>query len=335
MFALLDGLPNGRDATVGTFGVVPVPPRDLTGNAQPKPKRFIQFVQSRRELRQGVADNTLRIQGLQEQMREMTGRVETLLFEIQRLQQQIQLMQEESEFRAQEEAGDDQRSDAVSPSGNETNTANLNAQEDDEHAQGGNDADLLAVDDTTVSATNRSDPGVEKPLDLGAAIRIEGRSDGAADIVGESQDPLLKRDGIASLGTLNLNLNGDPEALYNQGYTQLLNGEYDASEVSLRQFIELYSNHQLAANARYWLGETYFIRGQFGDAVAEFSENYRTFPNSNKAPDSLLKLGLSLARLDEREAACATLTEMLSRFPDSSRSIRIAAHEEQARSNCS
>jgi len=321
------------------------PPQNLPQRRGARDDGRIVVAQSRKQLGQSIADNSVRVDELQEQVRQLTGQIEKLIFETQRLQEQIRIMQEDAEARFQALEGGNppaQRSDANDPdAANHPSVEGLI-----ESAEGGSDADLIGETAPadggvpTIVAGNAGSPSSPQPLDIGAAIRAKGPAAGNAtsgrtDGLPASGDPLLSQNGVASLGTLTISPNESADALYNLGYTQILNGQYDAAEESLSKFVELYPSHHLASSARYWLGETFYARGQFSDAVAEFSETYKTFLDSPKAPDSLLKLGLSLARLDERDAACATLAEMLSRFPDASRSLQIAAHDEQVRSNCS
>ncbi len=312
------------DNTGTHFGKIPLPKESLLdGGIDSYEQGRIVVAQSRRELGQGVADNTLRIEQLQEQLRQLTGKLEQLLFENQRLQEQIGLMQEDTDTRLQELEGTGKRTD-IQPQ-DEKNVARL-----DEGAVGGSQDDIAATihENTGNQATNHT----TGPLDLSKALGSRHSADANLPVSG---DPLLRPNGIASLGTLNLAPDTSADALYDLGYNQLLNGDYELAEGNLRQFLQRYPAHALSPNARYWLGETYFARGQFTEAVKEFSSNYKTYPDSHKAPDSLLKMGISLARLQEKDAACATLAEMLNRFPNAPRSIQSEAREEQARSNCS
>lgn len=321
---------NGRERDYPNLA----PPRDLTqSNSAPDDGRIV-VAQSKKQLGQGIATNTVRVDQLQEQVRQLTGQIEQLVFETQRLQEQIRIMQEDNESRFQELEGGEKRSDLNNSVGGDPAETTIGSVI--ESTEGGSDTDLIGSD--TQVGPNGSVLG-QQPLDIGSAIRSNnGANDQTGDLVDAlpaSGDPLLQQNGVASLGTLSVSPAHDADALYNLGYTQILNGDYNAAEGNLRKFSQLYPNHRLTSSARYWLAETYYVRGRFSDAVAEFSANYKSFPDSSKAPDSLLKLGLSLARLEERDAACATLAEMFNRFPGAPRSLQIAAQDEQVRSNCS
>ncbi|MEE9480207.1 MAG: tetratricopeptide repeat protein, partial [Kiloniellales bacterium] len=87
-------------------------------------------------------------------------------------------------------------------------------------------------------------------------------------------------------------------------------------------------------NAKYWLGETHYVRGQYHDAAITFAEGYQQYPTSKKAPDNLLKLGKSLAALGETTDACGTYSELTRRFPNASATILQQADQERRRLAC-
>ena len=110
--------------------------------------------------------------------------------------------------------------------------------------------------------------------------------------------------------------------------------EYDSAETAFNEFLELHNDHELAGNAQYWLGETYYVRRDYAAAATAFIEGYQKFPEGTKAPDNLLKLGMSLAALDQKNDACATFAELLSRFTDAPDNITRRATQEQSRLRC-
>ena len=69
------------------------------------------------------------------------------------------------------------------------------------------------------------------------------------------------------------------------------------------------------ANAQYWLGETYYVRGQYKNAADAFLKGYKKYKSGEKAPDTLLKLGMSLAELGQKDAACSTFNELKTKYP--------------------
>jgi tol-pal system protein YbgF len=135
----------------------------------------------------------------------------------------------------------------------------------------------------------------------------------------------------ASLGDAGGN---NPKQMYEAAYGYLLQQDYGAAEAAFTEFLGQYPNDQLAGNAQYWLGETYFVRGQYKNAASAFLKGYQTYARSSKAPDSLLKLAMSLDRLGQKDAACTSFGELQSRFPQAPQQIRTRAQSERQRLGC-
>ncbi len=112
-------------------------------------------------------------------------------------------------------------------------------------------------------------------------------------------------------------------------------GDYAGAEVGLQQFVGQNPDHPLTANAAYWLAESYYVRKNYAAAAAAFARNYRTYGKSAaKAPDNLLKLGMSLDGLGEKEKACLSYTELAKEFPDAPAHIQQALARERMRAQC-
>ncbi|OYX81709.1 MAG: tol-pal system protein, partial [Azorhizobium sp. 35-67-5] len=91
---------------------------------------------------------------------------------------------------------------------------------------------------------------------------------------------------------------------------------------------------RLTADATYMLGESFYQRQTYKDAAEQFLQVSTKFPNSTRAPEALLRLGQSLAALNEREAACATFAEVDRKFPRATSSLRQSVEREQKRAGC-
>ena len=127
---------------------------------------------------------------------------------------------------------------------------------------------------------------------------------------------------------------GTPQAQYEHAFNLLSQTDYKGAERALVAFLEKYPDEPLAGNAKYWLGETYYVRGQYADAAVAFAEGYQSYPESAKAPDNLLKLGKSLAALDQKADACGTFAELLKRYRNAAPTILQQAKSEQKRLAC-
>ncbi len=120
-----------------------------------------------------------------------------------------------------------------------------------------------------------------------------------------------------------------PKQQYDHAYGLVSSGQYDAAEISLQQFLRANPEDELAGNAQYWLGQTYYARGNYGVATRTFLEGMSKYPESPKAPAFLLKVGMSLTNLGEKQEACEVYRELDSRFPNSAENTRMRPAEER------
>jgi tol-pal system protein YbgF len=126
---------------------------------------------------------------------------------------------------------------------------------------------------------------------------------------------------------------GSASAQYNFAFGLLKEADYPAAEQALRAFVRQHPDSALAGNAQFWLGETYYARGQYRAAASAFAAGYQRYPKGPKAADDLLKLGMSLARADERHSACLAFAQLDHDFPHSSLA-RERARAEKKRLDC-
>jgi tol-pal system protein YbgF len=127
---------------------------------------------------------------------------------------------------------------------------------------------------------------------------------------------------------------GTPQQQYEYAFGLLRQANYDAAEQALAAFIQQNPGDPLAANAKYWLGETYYVRGNYNEAARAFGVAYQEHPQGPKATDSLLKLGLSLSLLGRNADSCAVFGELESRYPDAAANVLQRAKQERGRLGC-
>ena len=127
---------------------------------------------------------------------------------------------------------------------------------------------------------------------------------------------------------------GTPEDRYRFAFGLLRQARYDDAEVALQAFLKAHGSDPLAGNARYWLGETYYVRGDYQQAAVVFYEGYNRAPKASKAADTLLKLGMSLASIDKKTEACATFGKLAKEFPDAAANIAKLVTRERQRNGC-
>jgi len=127
---------------------------------------------------------------------------------------------------------------------------------------------------------------------------------------------------------------GTPKEQYDYAFGLLRKADYAGAEAALTQFIQVNPGDPLVANAKYWLGETYYVRGNYQSAASAFGVAYQDHPDGPKAVDSLLKLGLSLSLMGQGGDACAVFSEMERRFPTAPANVLQRSMQERSRLAC-
>jgi len=112
-------------------------------------------------------------------------------------------------------------------------------------------------------------------------------------------------------------------------------GDFEKAEIAFKEFVDTHSKHELAGSAQFWYAETFYIRQLYDDAAAAFLEGYQKYPNSPKAPENLLKLGVTLAELGEIEQGCKMIVNLKKAYPKTDASILQKSSYEKKRFNCS
>ena len=127
---------------------------------------------------------------------------------------------------------------------------------------------------------------------------------------------------------------GSASMQYNFAFGLLKQADYPAAETALKSFIRQHPDDGLAGSAQYWLGETYYQRERFADAASAFAEGYKRYPKGGKAADSLLKLGMSLARANQKQNACLAFAQLDHDFPNPGNAIKERAKDEKKKLGC-
>ena len=256
-----------------------------------------------------VEQTYTRFSELENQLRELTGRVELLSHDVSELTARFDKLVGDVDFRlsALERGGAPAAGAAPAP---------------------GNAAPSAAAPSSTPPASQAQVPPGQSRMVLvpGPAGQAAAPQAGPAPAPQQSAAVTLPQ--------------GSPEAQYEFAYAQLLQaqreqGDFGRAEAALKSFISANPNHRLAGNAQYWLGETYYVRRDYNNAAIAFAEGFQKYPNSEKAPDNLLKLGMSLGQLNQKAKACGTLGELERRYPQASASIKQATQREKQRLGCS
>ena len=176
-------------------------------------------------------------------------------------------------------------------------------------------------------------PGSAKPQDFGAAP-------------GYQSSNLPKEQSINSVETAQTVIAEEPEkresllpnkpALeqYEFAVSFMKIGDYETAEFALKEFIDKNKDHDLAGSAQYWYGETFRIRQLYSDAATAYLDGYQNYLKSKKAPDNLLKLGITMVQLGEKDQGCKMISGLKKEYPKASKSVLQKAQYEQKKFKC-
>ena len=176
-------------------------------------------------------------------------------------------------------------------------------------------------------------PGSTKPQDFGAAP-------------GYQTSNLPKEQKINSIESAQTVITEEPEnkesllpdkpaeAQYEFAVSFMKIGDYETAEFALREFINKNKDHDLAGSAQYWYGETFRIRQLYSDAATAYLDGYQNYPKSKKAPDNLLKLGITMVQLGEKDQGCKMISGLKKEYPKASKSVLQKAQYEQKKFKC-
>jgi tol-pal system protein YbgF len=301
----------------------------------------------------------MRLDRIENQIRQLTGTVEQLQYRNQQLDQQLKRMQEDNEFRFQElggkggarptapqrpataqppptqyqapqpqyqppaPTGSGRRSDAFDPNQNPA-------------APGA--PRVLGTTAASEPLTAEESAGIGAPggRDAGAPLDLSTLSANAASAAadGSLPPPPPRSPNATGARTAALSPAATPRDEFDQAYNAILRKDYAGAEAGFRTFLQRHSADRLAPDAQYWLGESLFQRQSWREAADAFLNMSKTYEKSPKAAEALLRLGQSLAMLREKELSCATFGEIERKYPRASTTIKQAVEREQKRLRC-
>jgi tol-pal system protein YbgF len=124
------------------------------------------------------------------------------------------------------------------------------------------------------------------------------------------------------------------DQLYHDAFKMLQDGDYAGAEKAFKTFVQRNPQHVLAGNAQYWLGETYYARRDYQDAMVAFAEGYKAYKTSPKGPDNLMKLGITLVALGKKSDACSVFARFSQDYPRATDLQKRRVEQERQRAGC-
>ena len=128
--------------------------------------------------------------------------------------------------------------------------------------------------------------------------------------------------------------NETPEKQYDFATSFLKVGDYSTAERAFREFVTTNPDHDLAGNAQYWYAETFRIRQLYTDAASAYLEGYQKYPKGEKAPINLLKLGVSMVQIGEKDQGCKMINGVEKQYPEANQSVIQKAKYESQKFEC-
>jgi len=200
--------------------------------------------------------------------------------------------------------------------------------------------EVMISDDPNKKLTKKIDkkkdknlPGSSEPQDLGS-ISYKDTS---------SSDTTQKTQSIDTTATVvtetfvaeeKILPNETPEKQYEFATSFLKVGDYTTAERAFREFVTTNPDHDLAGNAQYWYAETFRIRQLYTDAASAYLEGYQKYPKGEKAPINLLKLGVSMVQIGEKDQGCKMINGVEKQYPKANQSVIQKAKYESQKFEC-
>ncbi len=266
---------------------------------------------------------SIQINEIQTEIQSLTAQLEEVLFTLQSTINNFNTFREDTEFRFIDV---DNKTTALEQS----QVQNLEIEPDE---------NMLIGNLETQSSLEPQNLGtLEIPVESGTEVspfelKISDQQGDEQEIVNTiSQDnPVLVEDKAFVLSILP---EGDELGQYEYAMNLLKQGDYETAEKAFIEFISVGSDTKLLSNSNFWLAETYYVRENYKDAAKSYLNLYQKYPEAQKAPNALLKLGISLVNMDQREQGCVTFLKLQEAFPSAEETLLQRGSLEVQKNGC-
>ncbi len=262
---------------------------------------------SNSEMEDVLTRHLLKLSEIEKQFQNLTNRYEEINFKLDKLSSRLSKIQADNQLRFQQ-------------------LENSSVIQDNQNTA------LSSLSKTEINE-NEILPGSSKPQDLGE-ISYKDMTDKSKNQAIQSVDAtktvvteiFQSEEKILPVGT--------PEEQYEFATSFLKVGDYNMAERAFREFVDTQPKNKLSGNAQYWYAETFRIRQLYTDAASAYLEGYQKYPKSEKAPINLLKLGVSLVQIGEKDQGCLMIAGVKKQYPDATQSVLQKAKYEEKKFEC-
>ncbi len=251
-----------------------------------------------------LTKHLLKLSEIENQFQELTNRFEEINFKLDKLSNRLSKVQADNQIRFQDIEGS-------ITSGDFSNKISKNK---------------LNENDNIL-------PGSSEPQDLGSVSYKDTQTN-------ETSQKIQSVETTASIVTETFQAeekilpNEAPTKQYEFATSFLKVGDYPTAERAFREFVLSNPDHELAGNAQYWYAETFRIRQLYTDAASAYLEGYQKYPKGEKAPINLLKLGISMVQIGEKDQGCKMINGVEKQYPKANQSVIQKAKYESKKFEC-
>ena len=262
---------------------------------------------SNQDAEEVLTKHLLKLSEIEKQFQNLTNRYEEINFKLDKLSSRLSKIQADNQLRFQQ-------------------LENSSVIQDNQNTA------LSSLSKTEINE-NEILPGSSKPQDLGE-ISYKDMTDKSKNQAIQSVDAtktvvteiFQSEEKILPVGT--------PEEQYEFATSFLKVGDYNMAERAFREFVDINPDNELSGNAQYWYAETFRIRQLYTDAASAYLEGYQKYPKSEKAPINLLKLGVSLVQIGEKDQGCLMILGVKKQYPDATQTVLQKAKYEEKKFEC-
>ena len=267
---------------------------------------------SNKETEDALTRHLLKLSEIEKQFQNLTNKFEEINFKVDKLSSRLSKTQADNQLRFQDL---ENNSNLVQKSDN--NQENLVTNEN-------LDNDL---------ASKKIMPGTSQPQDLGTISYKDMTDTNETQAIQsvETTQTILTENFINEEKILP---DASPLEQYEFATSFLKVGDYNMAERAFREFVDNNPDHKLAGNAQYWYAETFRIRQLYTDAASAYLEGYQKYPEGEKAPINLLKLGVSMVQIGEKDQGCKMINGVEKQYPEANQSVIQKAKYESQKFEC-
>ena len=247
----------------------------------------------------------LKLSEVEEQFRQLTNKFEEINFKLDKLSSRLSKIQADNQLRFQN------LETSIISGENEINMTSKSNNEANDILPGSSQPQDLGSISYKDTETNQTSQEIQS-VDTTATIITE---------TFQSEEKILPQD-------------LSPQKQYEFATSFLKVGDYGTAERAFREFVLLNSNHELAGSAQYWYAETFRIRQLYTDAASAYLEGYQKYPKGEKAPINLLKLGVSMVQIGEKDQGCKMINGVEKQYPKANQSVIQKAKYESQKFEC-